>query len=109
MLRVGQDTLDIRITGRIAEWVALFWRRLTVPDVPLLPEWDWQELEPTVARYIARKRRRCTLNGHIWEFTGLDPKRNEYTIKCFRCFPHIDSRRVVVSYNPFSTVQRKTD
>ena len=108
MLKLA-DTLDIEITGRIAEWVILFWRRLTIPNPPLISEWADTELEPANARYIARKRRRCTLNGHIWEFKGMRTDTHEYTIECFRCFPHIDSRRVIVSYNPFSTVEGKTD
>ena len=104
MLKLA-DTLDIEITGRIAEWIIMFWRR----RVPVLPDWENLGIESYDFRFIARKRRRCTLVGHIWEMTDLDTSTGEFTIECSRCFPHIDSRRVIVSYNPFSTVQRKTD
>ena len=109
MLRLSGDTQDIEVTGRIAEWIVLFWKRITVSPPKVLDDYQYVLDDPAAVRYMKRKRRRCTLNGHIWEFTGLDPSRNEYTIECFRCHPHIDSRRVIVSYNPFSTVQRKTD
>lgn len=107
MLKLA-DTLDIEITGRIAEWLALFWDRYWHRRVPLLPGWG-DVATAYELRFIARKRRRCTLVGHIWEMTDLNRSTHEYTIQCGRCHPHIDSRRVIVSYNPFSTVQRKTD
>lgn len=108
MLKLA-DTLDIEITGKIAEWVIMFWRRLTVPVVPVVPEFQEFGLGPEASRYVARKRRRCNLNGHIWEFKEIQMDGISYVVECFRCFPHIDSRRVIVSYNPFPTVQRKTD
>lgn len=95
----------MEVTGRIAEWIILFWKW----RVPLLPEWSNVGMEAYDYRFIARKRRRCTLNGHMWELAQMVPTRNEYIIECYRCFPHIDSRRVIVSYNPFSTVEGKTD
>lgn len=110
MLRVDDTSaIDMTITGRIAEWFILVWKRLTGQIVPLLPEFEYLKEEPAAVRYVARKRRRCTLVGHIWEFKEIQMDRVSYVVECFRCHPHIDSRRVIVSYNPFPTVERKTD
>ena len=109
MLRATGDTSDIETLNHILRWVVLFWNRLTLPNVPLLPEFDSYNLDPSAIRYLARKRRRCTLNGHMWEFKEIQMDRISYVVECVRCSPHIDSRRVIVSYNPFPTVERKTD
>jgi hypothetical protein len=109
VLRATGDILDIEILTHILRRIATLWNRLTLPSVTLLPEFDGYELDRSAIRYLARKRRRCTLNGHMWEFKEIQMDRISYVVECVRCSPHIDSRRVIVSYNPFPTVERKTD
>ena len=108
MLKLA-NTLDIEALEHLGNKVAAFWRRLTTPKVELLDEYNYLLDSPEAVRYVARSRRRCTLNGHIWEFKQMQLDRTRYVVECCRCHPHIDSRRVIISYNPFPTVERKTD
>ena len=103
MLKLA-GTLDIDVLGHISDR----FRQLTGPDIDVLEGYEYIYSDDGWVRYVARKRRRCILLGHIWDFKEIR-NGNEYVLECFRCFPHIDSRRVVISYNPFSTVERKTD
>ena len=66
----------------------------------LLPDYEVLADHPREFRRVRHKRRRCSLNGHIWEFVG-NPQPDDYTIMCQRCFPHIDSLHTITSYNPF--------
>jgi len=87
-----------------AKWKQ-YWSNRKAAKTPLLDDYSFVYAYPAEVRRIARKRRRCTLNGHMFALTEIIDGHN-YTVTCQRCFPHIDSQHVIVSYNPF---ERKTD
>jgi len=78
-------------------------------SVGLLDDYAFLNTERSEIRRIAKQRRRCTLVGHMWEVELYDRPNGIFQLKCVRCFPHIDSRQAIVSYAPFTTVERKTD
>ncbi len=77
--------------------------------VDLLDDYTFLNTERAELRRIAKQRRRCTLVGHMWEVESYDRPNGIFQLKCVRCFPHIDSRQVIISYAPFTTVERKTE
>lgn len=95
-------------------------KRLLTHPTPILPDHKFLippdhgflDTYPAELRRIKRRRRRCSLVGHMWEVETYDSPTHTFHLKCFRCFPHIDSRQAIVSYAPFrqpNTVERKTD
>jgi len=95
------NTLDIDSLWSI-------WRKL-FPHVDLLTDYTFLYTHLSEMRRIRRQRRICRITGHLWELENYDPTSNTFVLKCARCFPHIDSRQTIVSYDPFTTVERKTD
>ena len=104
------NTLDIdgvrHAVDKLFDWIR---DRLNyTPNIKLLPDYQFVFEYPPEVRRIARKRRRCSTNGHMFSFREIIDGDN-YTVICDRCFPHIDSRHVIVSYNPFPTGDTKVD
>lgn len=95
------DTLDIDVLTTV--WNKLF------PHVDLLTDYTFLYTHLPEMRRIKRQRRICRLAGHLWELETYDPSINTFVLKCARCFPHIDSRQAIVSYDPFTTVERRAD
>ena len=91
--------MDIRELGEAVSKVKGFFTY--TPKVELLPDYEFLFDYPSELRHIARKRRGCSLNGHMFSLTHIVDGSN-YTVECQRCFPHIDSRHVISSYNPFA-------
>ena len=95
------DTLDIDVLWSV--WHKFF------PRIELLDDYTFLYLHIPEIRRIKRQRRICRLTGHLWELETYDPSIHTFVLKCARCFPHIDSRRAIVSYDPFTTVERRAD
>ena len=100
MFRLG-DTLDIETLRAV--WYKFF------PPTELLDDYTFLHSYSAEMRRIKHQRRTCRLTGHLWELKTYDPTASTFVLKCARCFPHIDSRQAIVSYDPFTTVERKTD
>ncbi len=84
-------------------------RRL-IESTPLLEGFEHLRLDAYELRRIHKKRNRCKLIGHIWELDTVEsPQPYTYTLSCFRCFPHIHSRRIVRSYNLFTLSEKEQD
>ena len=61
-------------------------------------------LDDPRSTYEAKKRRRlCRLNGHMWSMVEFHMTEHWAVLECFRCYPHKDSQREVMAYNPFTT------
>lgn len=78
-----------------------------IPDITLLPDYEFIFQYPPEVRRIARRRRRCAVNGHLFSLVAITDGDN-YTVECQRCFPHIDSRHIISSYNPFPMNESRT-
>ena len=98
------NTTDIDTLGHVVAKVRKFFTH--VPNVPLLDGFEFIRDYPPELRRIARYRRRCTLNGHIFSLVAIIDGDN-YTVECQRCFPHKDSRHIISSYNPFPMNESK--
>ncbi len=56
--------------------------------------------------YEAKRRRLvCRLNGHMWTVAEFHLAEGWAILECFRCYPHKDSQREVMAYNPFTRSQ----
>lgn len=52
--------------------------------------------------YEARRRRLiCKLNGHSWWVPEIHFAEGWGIFECGRCYPHIESQREIIAYNPF--------
>ena len=106
-MRLWDDTLDIDAIGLIGD--RLFRLLRIIPHFDLQSDHTFIYSYPREMRRINRQHRVCNLSGHIWEVETYDRPNDTFHLKCVRCFPHIDSRKTVFSYDPFTTVERKTD
>ena len=106
-MRHWDDTLDIDMLRQIGNRLLRIFR--FIPHFELQPDYTFIYSYPMEMRKIGRRHRICLLTGHMWEVETYDSPNDTFHLKCVRCFPHIDSRKTVVSYDPFTTVERKTD
>lgn len=94
---------------RLREWRL---RRLVV-STPLLDGYEHMVLEVDDLRSTHRAATRCRRRGHIWEcesVTSQEVERPIFTfhLVCKSCFPHMQSRRTIQSYNLFAISEKDT-
>ena len=59
--------------------------------------------DPRSTYEVKRRRGLCRLNGHMWIMVEFHLEEHWAVLECFRCYPHKDSQREVMAYNPFTT------
>jgi len=96
----------------IREWL----HKRLIASTPLISGSEDIRLDARLLRTIHFARRRCSMLGHIWEVEemttiGSNDSNHLYrfSLVCWRCFPHIQSRRVVESYNLFAGSSKETN
>lgn len=82
------------------------WRLQTlIASTPLIEGFEHPITNRTDIRVVRRKRSICARVEHLWMLEsmegGIGNEISRYTVRCSRCFPHIDSQTVISSYNPF--------
>ncbi len=83
-------------------------------STPILPEsrYDYVRDSLQILHTIHAKHNRCKIFGHIWEIHkiihGGPDKPTVYISRCFRCYPHMTSRRQFETYNLFAHTDKDT-
>jgi len=90
------------------------WRhKHLIKSTPVLSGTEHLRMNVHALRQIHYNRIRCKLIGHLWEIedidTGSDDDPYTFGMICWRCFPHIESTRVVQSYNLFAISEKDID
>ena len=85
-----------------------------VTSTPLLDGYELHTLDLETMKTIHRQRTVCKFAGHLWEVDSISSDDDGtglllYDLVCWRCFPHIHSRRAVQSYNLFAITDKEQD
>jgi hypothetical protein len=82
-----------------------------VASTPLLEGFEHLALEVDDLRAIHKYHNRCRRLGHLWECESVESQEVErpiykFNLVCRSCFPHIQSRRTIQSYNLFAISEK---
>ena len=82
-----------------------------IQSTPLLDGFEHLTLEADDLKTTHKAHNRCRRLGHIWECESVESQEVErpiysFNLVCHACFPHIQSRRTIQSYNLFAISEK---